>query len=529
MAKSRARTARTPARTDPPPPTRQSVAWRALLIAIAGIAVYASALAYPFVFDDQATIVNNVSIRELWSPRVFMPAQEVPTAGRPLVNVAHAINYALNGEDPTGYRVVNLGLHLLCALALFALARRTLERPCVPQTVRAQALDIAFAAALLWTVHPLNTEVVEYITQRSESMMALCLLLTLYAGARAADTRHRGAWNAATIVFCTLGMACKESMVVAPLLVALWDRTFAFDSWSAVLRARWRVYAALAGTWVLLAAFIWSGPRAYSAGFSVGVTPWTYLLNQTVMIVRYLRLVVWPHGLVVAYGPTVSTLTIGDVWPHALFVGALVAATIVALARWPVVGFAGAWMFVTLAPTSSILPIATEVGAERRMYLALAAVMVLAVAALARWTGGIAQMRRKSVAIVIAIAVVLGGLSVARLREYASPLGLAETVLARWPTPFAHAIVGAELAIAGRHDEAIAQLRHAVPGYALAYYHLGGELFNRGDVAGALPMLREFVTREPWRAEAVPARTMIGRGLMLEKQWPAAAENCAAC
>ena len=128
----------------------------------------------------------------------------------------------------------------------------------------------------------------------------------------------------------------------------------------------------------MLAALNWSGPRAAVGGFSAGASAWTYLLNQTVMITHYLRLAIWPRSLVVFYGWPLP-LTLGDVWPYALFIGVLLIATVVAMKRWPTLGFLGVWFFVTLAPTSSIVPIATEVGAERRMYLPLLAVVALAV------------------------------------------------------------------------------------------------------------------------------------------------------
>ena len=110
-------------------------------------------------------------------------------------------------------------------------------------------------------------------------------------------------------------------------------------------------------------------------------------------------------------------------------------------------------------------------------------------------------------------------------QRFSTFLGLAETVLARWPTPFAHAIVGTQLAVAGRHADAIAELRRAVPEYTLARYHLGGELFNQGAVDEATVQLQEFVRLEPSLAEAVPARTMIGRAQMLSSKFPEAIEQ----
>src|SRR5439155_17727388 len=225
-------------------------------------------------------------------------------------------------------------------------------------------------------------------TQRTESMMALFYLLTLFLVARPFQGRVRGPERPAphlryphafAIGACALGMACKESMVTAPVMVVLYDRVFLFDSITQAFRSRWALYGGLAATWIVLAAVNWSGSRVHSAGFSTGISPWTYLLNQAVMIVRYLRLAIWPRSLVLAYG-TPQPVTLVDVLPYALVVLALLAATAVALWRRPALGFLGAWFFVTLAPTSTIVPIATEVGAERRMYLPLVAVVTIVVA-----------------------------------------------------------------------------------------------------------------------------------------------------
>src|SRR5690349_11793918 len=80
--------------------------WLLALVALC-TAIYATALSYPFVFDDKATVVDNASLRDLASPRVLQPDREVPTAGRPLVNVSHAVTYAIAGLDVRAYRAGN--------------------------------------------------------------------------------------------------------------------------------------------------------------------------------------------------------------------------------------------------------------------------------------------------------------------------------------------------------------------------------------------------------------------------------------
>jgi tetratricopeptide (TPR) repeat protein len=516
------------------------VKWRLVILALAGALAYGNSLSGPFIFDDSVSIVDNATIRDGLSARAFAPPREVPTSGRPLVNASLAVNYALGRLSVRGYHVANIAVHVACALLLFACVHLTYRRdrvaaPSSPARLRhptpapdagaeRRSLDIAFAAALMWLLHPLNSEVVDYLTQRTESMMALFYLLTVYASARALGSRRRLIWQAAATLSCAAGMACKESMVTAPIVVWLYGGTFMFDSFKTALRQRWRFYGCLAATWVVLAIVLRGGPRVHSAGFSVGVSPWVYLLNQTLMIVRYLRLSLWPDSLVLHYGWP-RALTLRDALPYAVVVAILALAAIAAL-RWrPAIGFLGAWFFVTLAPASSIVPIATEVGAERRMYLPLMAIAILAAAAAAWALDRATRSRALAAAALLVVAVPLTAATAARNREYVSPLGMAQTVLARWPTPVAESMVGQQLAIDGRHDEAIAHLRAAAPDYPRARYHLGGELFNANRIDEAMPELQAFVRDQPTLAEAVPARVMLGRGFMGRRQWAAAEEQ----
>jgi hypothetical protein len=179
-------------------------------------------------------------------------------------------------------------------------------------------------------------------------------------------------------------MGSKEAMVTAPLVVVLVDRVFLFGSLKDAFRARAPLYAGLAATWLILAALQTTLPRPGSAGFDTDVSVWTYLLNQPPLILRYLRLAVWPTSLVANYGWP-ATLTLTDVLVPTLVVVALLVMTVVALRSHPRLGFLGAWFFITLAPASSFVPVATEVGAERRMYLPLAGILALIVL-LVVWT-----------------------------------------------------------------------------------------------------------------------------------------------
>jgi Flp pilus assembly protein TadD len=511
-----------------PPRPRTSMPWRAGVIVLAGVLAYWNSLSGPFVFDDRGTVLDNRSIEALWDRGVLSAPRETPVAGRPLVNVSFAINYALGGREVEGYHVANIAIHLLCALLVLGVLRPTL-----------QSADLAFAVALIWTVHPLNSEAVNYVTQRTESLMAMFYLMTLYAATRSRHARPSGAWEMVAVGSCALGMACKESMVTAPLMVLVYDRVFLFESLASALRARRRLYAGLAATWLVLAALMATAPRSLSAGFSAhDAAPWTYLLNQAVMVTHYLRLAIWPRSLTLFYGWPL-TLTLGDVWPYALFIGSLLAATIAALARRPRLGFWGVWFFVTLAPTSSIVPIATEVGAERRMYLPSTAVIALVVIGaftvrdLVRrsWPrlASPALIRAAATAgrvVLVATTVLLAAFTHARNREYASSLVLAETTVERWPTPGAHSMLGTELAAAGRFDEAEAHLREAAPDYPPARYYLATVLARGGNTREAMALFQEFIKQQPPELDQVHlARGQLADLYMRQQQLEPAIEQ----
>jgi tetratricopeptide (TPR) repeat protein len=253
-----------------------------------------------------------------------------------------------------------------------------------------------------------------------------------------------------------------------------------------------------------------------------------------VMIPRYLYLAVWPRSLVLNYGwPRV--LTLKDVWPGALAMTASAACATIALMRWPKVGFLCAWFFITLAPASSVVPIATEVGAERRMYLPLAGLVVLAVVGAALVWGrvmpagrtGRAPGRYVTTALVLGLVVALAVGTIHRNRDYTSPLSLARTVLARWPTGLAHRMVGTELLVAGGdREEALAHLREAVrEDDPMARFSLGIELYNERKLDEAIGQLEQFVRDRPMALEVLDARIATGRAFAMQKMWPEALEQ----
>jgi len=504
-------------------------AWRAGVILAVILAAYSNSFRGPFVIDDQASVVQNADIRELTRlDRVLSPRRDSPVAGRPLVNLSFALDYAVSGLGVTAYHVTNLAWHVACAWLLFGVVRRTLALPSMPPAVAADAPNLALAVAVVWGVHPLATEVVDYLAQRTESMMACFLLLTLYAAIRSNGSKG-GGWHGFAIVACLAGTVCKETMAVTPLLVMLYDRVFLYRSWREATRARGSLYMGLVASWLVLAGFVMSGPRAAVTGFASGVSPWTYLLNQASIVVEYLRLTVWPSGLVVLYGWP-DMLTLWDVLPQAVGLVAMLVVTIVGLVRVPPLGFLGAWFFVALAPASSVLPIVTEVGAERRMYVPLMALATLAV--LAVWL--VVRARVARVALLIVAVAGLGTLTMRRTAEYASAITLARTVVERRPTAVAHHLLGEQLGIGGQTAEAEKELRAAIQmGDSRARYQLAAVLVNAQRLPEAAAQLEAFVATtgvpqrlrwlDPPLLDVLTARLQLAQIYSVQRRWADAA------
>jgi protein O-mannosyl-transferase len=302
-------------------------------------------------------------------------------------------------------------------------------------------------------------------------------------------------------------MGTKEVMVSAPLVVLLYDRTFVAGSLGGAWRRRRGLYLGLAATWLMLGLLVaGTHGRGGSAGFATSAGVWPYVLTQGRAIVHYLRLAVWPDCLVFDYG-TVLVRHPGEVVWQLLFLVVLLAGAIVALLRRPAVGFLAFCFLAVLAPSSSILPIATEPMAEHRMYLPLAAVSVLAVVAvvavLTRLTPRFARVGLCGLGVVAALG--LGAATVRRNRDYRSAIVLwADTVHKVPGNPRAHNNLAEAMLAAGESVKAAAEFAAAVqadPTYAPAQYNLGVTLLDSGRPQEAIPHLEKALAAPRHQAE----------------------------
>jgi tetratricopeptide (TPR) repeat protein len=235
-------------------------------------------------------------------------------------------------------------------------------------------------------------------------------------------------------------------------------------------------------------------------------------LKQCEAIIHYLALSIWPSPLVVDYGRDVIT-RFADVWPQVFVLVLLLVATLVALRRRPVPGFLGAWFFLILAPSSSVVPLVTQTMAEHRMYLPLAAVVALMVA------GIFSVAKRQGLLVCLVLAAGCGWATARRNADYRDELSLwTDTVAKRPLNPRAHLNLGNALQAAHRPQDALAHYEEALRlGLDRPEVHssLASALLDLGRPAAALAPAGEAVRLDPASAEA---HVNLGTALVLTGQ-----------
>jgi tetratricopeptide (TPR) repeat protein len=472
-----------------------------LALGVIGVLVYMNSLHNPFVFDDVGSIIENPNVRRLWPPSESLTGPPGSGSnGRPVVAISLSVNYALGGIDVLGFHLFNVGAHVLAAWALFAVVFRTLVGARIPRRLASRALPLAFTIALLWLLHPLHTSALNHVVYRNEVLASLFYLLTLYATIRGATADRARLWYAFAVVACFMGMASKEMMATVPVVVFLYDSIFLAASWRGAWRERRGLYVGLASSWVLLGALVASSDRGASVGFDVEhVTALDYARTQLEVVPHYLRLAFWPNPLVLDYRWRVVR-SFSDVVVPAVAVLVLLGAVLWALRRRPMLGFLGAWFFLILAPTSTVIPLTGAVAAEHRMYLPLAALLTVVVVGAAAVLPSSGQGRARGPAgpaalllagvLGVAAATALAVLTVRRNHDYRSTEAIWLDVVTKRPrNAHAHDNLGTWYASAGRLDEAKRYFDAALridPRHGGAHNNLGSLFVRSGQIDAAM-------------------------------------------
>lgn len=482
--------------------------WCAAVAAIAAVAFWPPAAA-GFFFDDVPSVTDNAALAagDWWG--AAFGADHAPIAGRPLVCATFALDLAWWGPRAWPMRIENLLLHVVNALLVLVCLRGALRSPNLGSRFdEARATRLAGSVALLFAAHPLATDAVAYVTQRTTLMAATCFLVGLAALQRSA--RGGRGWSFLTVFATAAGMACKEELVAAPLLFLLYERAFERPDWRS-LRPRLPLLGAIAlASWSVLAFCVANAPHNSTVGYDTSprCSAIEWLQTQTVPVLGYLQKPLWPTGLV-GYSDWPIQRELAPVLVPGLAVLVLLAATVWAWRARPTLGFAGAMAFLLLAPTSSVLPIVTEVVAERRAYLPSVAVLAVASiaidVALRRAFGRDKPMLFVAVATALALACVPTTRSrVAAYTDSASYWQDAYDRNALDNRSFQAGMIlgnqGLEKKKQGRLDESLELFRRALECAAptpIEKLHYAMALAARGNHAMAEPLLRALASEAP--------------------------------
>src|ERR1041385_8545725 len=422
----------------------------AILIVLACVA-YADSLYAPFVYDDLTSIQHNRAVRFFsLDPKEFLNT-------RSLLYPTYAFNEWLDGENVFGYHVVNLLLHIINGLLVFAIARRIYLK----LALSSDASTYAMMAAGFFLVHPIQTEAVTYITERSELLSKLVYLSGLLFFMALPENKIGFLASLPVLFSLLLGIGFKETAVTLPATIVLYDYIFIAKSQLRKLLHRWRFYVGLVvfigagayGLWDILLRPV------LAVGNPGTLQPWYFFLTELRVVARYLRLIAFPLGQNLDYDfPPALSITQPAVLLSALLIVALLALAWCWRRQRPIYAFSIFWFFITLAPLSTVVPI-PDVIAEHRLYLPMVGVSLLFPVLLAALT------KRHVVQLASVVIAVLLVATIARNYVWADEFRLFSDVVEKSPHKLrAHENLIFAYMKRGQEDEAIRISQRALLG-----------------------------------------------------------------
>jgi protein O-mannosyl-transferase len=336
-----------------------------ILIAF-GIVAYWNSFDVPFVFDDFLSIQRNPGVRfgEFnWS---FLSARSV-------LYLTFTLNYIWAQQEVWTYHLVNLVFHLLNGILIFFVGVTIFQRAKYDEKA---ARIYALMAATFFLVHPIQTESVTYISSRSELLSTNFYLIGFLLFVK---------WPVARIGFLLslvigipffFGLGSKETVISLPATLLLYDFIFLSGATFRPVLQRWKFYAVYACGFPAAIYYILTVALKGSVGGNLAghLSPGTYFLTQFRVVARYVGLVLYPVGLNLDYDIRPSqSLFEPAVFLSGLFLLAILVLGWVIRKNHSVFSFSIFWFFLTLAPTSGIVPI-LDVMFEHRLYLPLVGV-----------------------------------------------------------------------------------------------------------------------------------------------------------
>ncbi len=339
------------------------------IIAVLVLIAYSNTFKAEFHFDDNPSIVDNVYIKRL----TWENFTNAFSGTRPIVNLSLLLNYQLSGLNVVGWHIFNIVFHIFNSYFVYLLILRTLNVPSLIDRFGYRSQRMALFGALLFALHPIQTEAVTYIISRTELIATFFYLATFLLFIKGART-GRFVYVIGSFMTAALAMGSKEWAVTLPAVLILYDFLFLSDSKLKLLFSRLGSHALVAMSWAVLIYTMSTAPMT-GAGFGVsgqrGITPLTYLLTSFNVLWTYIRILILPLNQNLDYEyPLAKSLfeypTLLSFVAHMSVVAASI--WLYMKKKWTLIPFGFAWFYITLSPTQSFVPI-LDVIFEHRVYL----------------------------------------------------------------------------------------------------------------------------------------------------------------
>ena len=521
-----------------------------ILLVVVSCLVYLNSLNNGFYFDDFQYIVENQYIRSLQNiPRFFIDIDTLSSVGswhyRPLVLVSHAVNYSIGRLNPAGYHILSLAFHIGTAYLLFLILKTMLGGGFIP-----------LASALIFAVHPFNSEVVNYITARSSVMSGFFYLLSFYCWVKFRSHSRRDrvdrpvgtsvgtdvgtdvdvgtdlqvcpqsmdrpsglslqmslrdvASYIASLLAFLLGMLSKELVITLPAVLFLYDLYFTpVKGVTLYERLKWQLkMSAPIIPFILMVAIPYVIVRLHFLGRGILSPPKGYFLHflmETKVIVKYLSLLFSPSGLSVDHLilPAGSILEIGVILPVAVLVFVIAAAFLLCRCRdieWRLASFFIFWFFIALLPVTLVVLQAPL--QENRGYIAGAGFAVFLGTALNRLCQWSKREAALKILFLILVMIFYTVMTIGRNEIWADEFTLWKDAANKYPMSWrAHYSLGKVYYDQQMEDLAFKEFMKAVelkPGYFDALYALGLIHKKRGELEQARLVFEKAIRVEPY-------------------------------
>jgi len=435
--------------------------------------VYLNSFSGVFQFDDYNVIVHNPVVHS-WPAWLADLSHGI----RPALKFTYMMNW-ISGMGTFGFHLFNLLVHMTNVMLFYVLAQK-FTRHCSDRITSAPFGKAAFWAALLFALHPVQTEAVTYISGRSSSLMSMFYLGSILAYTQGIEENKPFLHYFISSLFFLMAVLTKEIAITLPFALLLWERVcWPGKNWRTALKGQ-------AFHWLLLIAicFIILGHPGYVNMLNVSfetrglrenlfsqINAITYLISRFFLINR---LNIDPDL------PVLSSWSL-RLATEAVLLSSFIITGLLSFKKRPWLAFGILWFLLHLLPTNSVVP-RLDVVNERQLYLASCGIFLAFAMEGERLLGAARDKQRFSEAVIVSLAIALfitlGYFTVARNQTYRSEIALWEDVTRKSPNNArGYNNLGYAFATAGRIADAKKAYTTALsirPDYALARANLVG-------------------------------------------------------